>query len=791
MTLDSRSRTLLIATLCLAVMLVTPARADSELVFESRGPGDAGGSHSFSASRFAGHTFRLTERTRITEVGFYADERFVASTVFAAIHQIGMVESAADVANDSRLKASALISLEPGDAETVSAAVDVILEPGWYSLVFGKGRYGAGSSAPLIGMRNTGTVQTPVTRGPFNLDPVTNQRTLVGASTRYFALGETLPPAAPPPRQFLAESAGPAANPLTGPTSGLSASTLTDTAARGERFELTRPAELESVVAWLSAGSGEVYAAVFPVSGPTAWPPAFSSPGFEAAAMASVALPARSQWDESIGELESPVLLPPGHYVVLLGSGRFGTSGSAGLIDVFDEINQTGSVVGSGSSWVVASNNYRIALNGRLVELTASPDALDFGTVPLEIGGQDAIEVTIWGDQPVTFDGISIEGADSAAFGLLSGPGSCLQGQIPGGSTCSIGLSFSPDRLGAHQAALHIAGQGLEDSYPVSLTGMVIAGQADLQIDRDNVDFGLVRLDERSDIELLTLSNSGTASVPIDGLEFSSAMFLRDGGDCPTGAFLLPPAQTCTLGLAFEPEAPGPISGALVLVLGEDLDPVTIDLSGDGLGPAQVGGTVISLGRCELEPTPLANAEVTISGQTESLTVFSDPDGEYEATLFDDQAPLSIQFSAAGHLAALREGISLTANELTLLDVELTALLGCYALSETALAIELEIGASGSLSAVISNSGPATGTLAIQSSADWLTALPMSGQIGAGDSLILSIEVSAVDTLAGSEDGVLSLQISDGGEPVELSVTISRTVLAPDDLFQDRFEEGR
>lgn len=320
---------------------------------------------------------------------------------------------------------------------------------------------------------------------------------------------------------------------------------------------------------------------------------------------------------------------------------------------------------------------------------------------------------------------------------------------------------------------------------------MVIAGQADLQIDRDNVDFGLVRLDERSDIELLTLSNSGTASVPIDGLEFSSAMFLRDGGDCPTGAFLLPPAQTCTLGLAFEPEAPGPISGALVLVLGEDLDPVTIDLSGDGLGPAQVGGTVISLGRCELEPTPLANAEVTISGQTESLTVFSDPDGEYEATLFDDQAPLSIQFSAAGHLAALREGISLTANELTLLDMELTALLGCYALSETALAIELEIGASGSLSAVISNSGPATGTLAIQSSTDWLTALPMSGQIGAGDSLILSIEVSAVDALAGSEDGVLSLQISDGGEPVELSVTISRTVLAPDDLFQDRFEEGR
>lgn len=791
MIIESRTKALLVVAACLAVLLMTPAGADSELVFESRGPGDAGGGHGFSASRFAGHTFRLTERTRITEVGFYADERFVASTVFAAIHQIGMVESAADVANDSRLKASALISLEPGGAETVSAAVDVILEPGWYSLVFGKGRFGAGSSAPLIGMRNTGTVQTPVTRGPFNLDPVTNQRTLVSASTRYFALGETLPPAAPPPRQFIAESAGPAANPLTGPTSGLSASTLTSTAARGERFELTRPAELESVVTWLSAGSGEVYAAVFPVSGPTAWPPAFSSPGFEAAAIASVAMPTRGQWDESIGALESPVLLPPGHYVVLLGSERFGTSGSAGLIDVFDEINQTGSVVGSGSSWVNSSNNYRIALQGRLVELTASPDALDFGTVPLEIGGQDTIDLTIWGDQPVTFDAISIGGPDSAAFSLLSGPGSCLQGQIPGGSSCSIGLSFSPDRLGEHQAVLQIGGQGLEDSYPVSLTGMVIAGQPELQLDRDNIDFGLVRLGERSDVELLTLSNPGTASVPLDDLEFSSAVFLRDGGDCPTGAFLLPPAQACTLGLAFEPEAHGPISGSLVLVLGEGLDPVTMALSGDGLGPAQVGGTVIGLGRCELEPTPLAKAEVTISGQTENLTVFSGPDGEYQATLFDDQAPLSLQFSAAGHLSTLREGISLTANELTPLDVELTALLGCYALNETALAIELEIGASGSLSAVINNSGPAAGTLAIQSSADWLTALPVSGQIDAEDSLILSIEVSAVDALPGSEDGVLSLQVSDDGEPVELHLTISRTVLAPDDLFQDRFEEGR
>ena len=167
------------------------AETPTELVFESRPPGDGSGGQGFSTTIFAGHSFRVTERTRINEIGFYSDQNFNPFTVFGAIYRLGLVESAPDVVGDVGLKATALISKDTGDPETVSAPIDVILEPGWYSLLFGKGRYGAGENS-LVFLRNTETPQTPVTRGPYAISVATGQLFLQGASSRVFAMGEVL-----------------------------------------------------------------------------------------------------------------------------------------------------------------------------------------------------------------------------------------------------------------------------------------------------------------------------------------------------------------------------------------------------------------------------------------------------------------------------------------------------------------------------------------------------------------------------------------------------------------------
>ncbi|MGY6555454.1 MAG: choice-of-anchor D domain-containing protein [Wenzhouxiangella sp.] len=567
---------------------VLQAETPNELVFESRPPGDAGGGQGFSTTIFAGHTFRVTERTQITEIGFFSDQNFNPFTAFGAIYRLGLVESVPDVVGETGLKATALISKDTGSPATVSAPIDVILEPGWYSLLFGKGRHGAGENA-LVFLRNTETPQTPVTRGPYSINASTGQLFLQAASSRVFAIGQTLPPSEPPLRQFLAESAGPAANTLTGPTSGFSSSTVSANVLVGERFALSRPARLESVSAWLSSGSGDLYAAVFPVSGPTAFPPPIGSPNFEASAVAVVALPTKQRADESVGSLEEPVLLEPGHYIVAIGADRFGiTGGSGGVAVVNDQINTPGSVRFQSAWSNQAGNDYRIALQGQLLELTATPTALNYGEVPIELGATQTLELNFWLDTAVTFDAPSFDGADAGAFSINALASSCLAGPITGPAICSLSIAFDPQRLGPHAARLLVDAEALEETFPLDLSAVAIAGQAIASVDRNSIDFGPIDLGEISAPETLTLSNSGTASAVVDNLSFSDPAFSLISSSCGPVPIQVGPGQSCQFGLQFDPPGPGPASGQLTLELADGLDSISVALGAFTVAPNQL-----------------------------------------------------------------------------------------------------------------------------------------------------------------------------------------------------------
>ncbi|MGY6588627.1 MAG: choice-of-anchor D domain-containing protein [Wenzhouxiangella sp.] len=564
------------------------AETPSELVFESRPPGDGGGGQGFSTTVFAGHSFRITERTRITEIGFYSDQNFNPFTVFGAIYRLGLVESAPDVVGDVGLKATALISKDTGDPETVSAPIDVILEPGWYSLLFGKGRYGAGDNS-LVFLRNTETPQTPVTRGPYSVNVATGQLFLQGASSRVFAMGEVLPPSEPPPLQFLAESAGPAANTLTGPTSGFSSSTVNANTLVGERFELTRPAELESISAWLSSGNGDLYAAVFPVSGPTDFPPALGNPNFEASAVAVVALPTKERADESVGNLEQAVLLQPGHYIVAIGADRFGiTGGSGGVAVVNDQINTPGSVRLQSFWSNEAGNNYRIAMQGQLLALTATPTALNFGEVPIELGATQTLELDLWLESSVTFDPPNFDGADAGAFSVDTTTSSCLDGPVTGPATCSLTIAFAPQRLGEHEAQILINAEALDETFSLDLSAVAIAGQAIASVDRNSIDFGVIDIGDISAPETLSINNSGSATAVVEDLTFSDPAFSLASSGCGSLPIQVGPGQSCQLGIQFDAQIPGPASGLLTLEFAGGLDPISVALDAFTLAPDEL-----------------------------------------------------------------------------------------------------------------------------------------------------------------------------------------------------------
>ena len=366
---------------------------------------------------------------------------------------------------------------------------------------------------------------------------------------------------------------------MTGPTSGFSSSPVNANTLVGERFELTRPAELESISAWLSSGNGELYAAVFPVSGPAAFPPAIGSPNFEASAVAVVALPTRDRADESVGNLEQPVLLEPGHYIVAIGADRFGiTGGSGGVAVVNDQINTPGSVRFQ-SAWSNQSgNDYRMAMRGQLLALTATPTALNFGEVPIELGATQTLELDLWLETAVTFDPPSFDGADAGAFSVDAATSFCLAGPITGPATCSLTIAFDPQRLGSHEAQILISAEALDEAFPLDLSAVAIAGQAIASVDRNSIDFGVIDIGDISAPETLSISNSGTATAVVEDLNISDPAFSLVSSSCGSLPIQVGPGQSCQLGIQFDPQGPGPASGLLTLEFAGGLDPISVAL---------------------------------------------------------------------------------------------------------------------------------------------------------------------------------------------------------------------
>jgi hypothetical protein len=131
-----------VALLLLAfVACASIAHADPDpYVFESHAPGDFGGGLSIGPNP-AGITFRLLQRTAISEIGIQARGDGV-QTVYGALYKVATPDTPPDVVGDSRLIGTTLLQ-PPATAADVSAPLAATLEPGWYALMVGTGRHGA------------------------------------------------------------------------------------------------------------------------------------------------------------------------------------------------------------------------------------------------------------------------------------------------------------------------------------------------------------------------------------------------------------------------------------------------------------------------------------------------------------------------------------------------------------------------------------------------------------------------------------------------------------------------
>ncbi len=350
----------------LAVLVLPPALAQARdaaaprgemppedvLIFQSRPAGTiSGGSQSLGASHFPGHSFRVLQRTQISRISVVL-RSFSSESVFAALYRIRMPLAAADVAGDSALLATTLLDV-PGDGvvQEVEAPLSAVLEPGWYAILVGVGRYGSTADGFVVSLPSVDTTTTPQSYGQYSVNATNNQMSLTTIKARYSLFGHVLPPSPVPEGEFHAATAHPYAWMYSNAGTDYQGAPIHSSAFLATRFSVDQSVKLQRAGLWAFGGSGNIFAAILRMNGPAGLPPNANSPAFQEAIAASTLIDAGAAGEAYYGSLDN-VELAPGHYALIFGSGKFGATGQTSALVIGDSQLRPGVLRWTGTQWL-------------------------------------------------------------------------------------------------------------------------------------------------------------------------------------------------------------------------------------------------------------------------------------------------------------------------------------------------------------------------------------------------------------------------------------------------------
>jgi hypothetical protein len=190
------------------------------------------------------------------------------------------------------------------------------------------------------------------------MNATTNVKSLSSATSRFFVEGSVLPPAAPPRRSFLVETARDYAR------WDNSWAPMQSDLLYGTRFTLTEETKVDEVASWLTDGQGTIFAAILSLPNPSANPLPPNHPNFMNTVVGTTLIRVGDLSDEYTGNFGG-LTLHPGSYALMLGRDRFGASGTAGIMGVSDQFAGHPSIQWTGSGWFTTPNPwFRLALHG-------------------------------------------------------------------------------------------------------------------------------------------------------------------------------------------------------------------------------------------------------------------------------------------------------------------------------------------------------------------------------------------------------------------------------------------
>ncbi|MGA2649199.1 MAG: choice-of-anchor D domain-containing protein [Terracidiphilus sp.] len=217
--------------------------------------------------------------------------------------------------------------------------------------------------------------------------------------------------------------------------------------------------------------------------------------------------------------------------------------------------------------------------------ISVNPTSLSFAAQQVGVASPPAtLTVTNSGGAPMANVGFQLTGNAASSFAV--GTTTC-GATLANGSSCTVQVTFTPASAGGSAAALVVSSSTLGVT-PVSVslngTGTTTTG---LNVSPTQLSFSEEMPGQASPAQTVTISNTGSIAATALVVTVSPQFSLTQnscGSSLASGA-------SCTVGVVFQPTAPGKITGTLTVTSASAANAATVALSGTGGGVGAIQAT--------------------------------------------------------------------------------------------------------------------------------------------------------------------------------------------------------
>ena len=222
--------------------------------------------------------------------------------------------------------------------------------------------------------------------------------------------------------------------------------------------------------------------------------------------------------------------------------------------------------------------------------ISISPDSYNFGTVTISSPSTQTFTVSSTGMGNLVVGTITVGGAQASQFTVNTD--TCSGQTLSPGGACTLNVTFAPSTPGAKSAFLAIpSNDPVHPTVYVALSGTGVATPVpNISVAPTSLDFGSIVIGQTPLTQTVAITNSGTASLDISGIDKTgddANMFTLAGTSGTNGCGSLTPTilpgTSCNIWVTFTPSAAGPQAAALQFI-SNDPDPAPqVTMSGTGV----------------------------------------------------------------------------------------------------------------------------------------------------------------------------------------------------------------